>query len=145
MKGKTEWVYKWIVIVAIVVVLGYYVGTLLHNDSGIITPGPSTKQTTSVTDTKNYSYTDAPSHIGEYAKVSGPVVTVFTSKTGTTFLDFCSDYSSCPFSAVIFASDNNKFPNLSQYQRNVTITGLIKSYQGRAEIIINSPDQISTQ
>jgi len=89
-----------------------------------------------------YEFTEAPDHIGEKATVTGTVTRVFTSKSGTTFLNFCEDYNDCPFTAVIFASDAPKFENLSQYEREVRITGLIKSYGGRAEIIISDPKQI---
>lgn len=89
-----------------------------------------------------YDYTEAPDHIGERAVVKGTVVKVFTAKSGVTFLDFCEDFYDCPFSAVIFASDLKKFQDVSKFQREVLITGTIKSYQGKAEIIINNPEQI---
>ena len=90
----------------------------------------------------DYDYTEAVDHIGEKATVSGTVQKVFTSKSGTVFLDFCENFQTCTFSAVIFASDVSKFRNLSQYERKVRLSGLIKSYQGKAEIILNGPEQI---
>lgn len=99
---------------------------------------PETQQTGSAID-----FREASNHIGEYATVRGRVDNVFTSSKGNTFLNFCPNYRSCPFSATIFNSDSYKFGNLKQYQgRTVEITGLIKTYQGRAEIIINDPSQI---
>ena len=89
-----------------------------------------------------YDYTEAPDHIGEKATVTGIVNKIFTSKSGTVFFDYCDNFQTCPFSAVIFASDLSKFKDLEQYQREVKITGLIKSYQGKAEIILNGPEQI---
>ena len=89
-----------------------------------------------------YDFTEAVEHIGEKASVKGKVFRVFTSKSGVTFLDFCEKFDDCPFSAVIFASDLEKFPNVKQYERSMTLTGLIKSYNGKAEIILDSPDQI---
>lgn len=92
---------------------------------------------------KNYSYTEAGAHIGENAIVTGPVVKVYTSSKNTTFFDYCLNYKSCGFSVVVFSSDKNKFSNLSQYQgKTVSIKGKIQSYQGQAEIILSSPDQI---
>jgi hypothetical protein len=68
---------------------------------------------------------------------------VYTSKSNTTFFDFCSDYKNCGFGAVIFSSALSNFPDVKQYEgKNITINGLIKDYQGNAEIIINSPEQI---
>jgi len=92
---------------------------------------------------KRISYTEAPNHIGEYACVVGKVDHVYTSRKGNTFLNFCPDYKTCPFGAVIFSSDAHKFSNPKQYEgRTVEIIGLIRSYQGRPEIILNDPSQI---
>jgi len=89
------------------------------------------------------SYTEAPEHVGEYACVAGRVDHVYTSKKGDTFINFCSDYKTCPFGIAIFSSDAYKFPNPNQYEgKTVEITGLIRSYQGRPEIVLNDPGQI---
>ncbi|MBI4088521.1 hypothetical protein HY415_00265 [Candidatus Kaiserbacteria bacterium] len=89
-------------------------------------------------------YASAPEHIGEYASVRGMLVRAYTSASGTVFLDFCKDYKSCPFSGVIFADDASQFGDLSRYEgKTVTLTGKIVSYEGRAEIILSSPSQIS--
>jgi endonuclease YncB( thermonuclease family) len=88
-------------------------------------------------------YTEAPNHIGEYACVSGKIDHVYTSRKGTIFLNFCPDYKTCPFGVVIFGSDAYKFPNPKQYEgQTLEITGLIKSYQGRPEIILKDQGQI---
>jgi len=91
---------------------------------------------------QEYDYKDASDHIGERATVKGSVIKVFTAKSGVTFFDFCSDFDSCPFSAVIFASDLPDFGDVQKYVRSVKMTGTIKSYSGRAEMVLNSPDQI---
>lgn len=88
-------------------------------------------------------YTEAPDHIGEYAEVSGTVLKVYESGSGTVFLDFCKSGAKCPFTVVIFASDKDKFSNISKYQGEVTITGIIRTYKGKAEIVVGGPDQIA--
>ncbi|MFA6278580.1 MAG: phospholipase D-like domain-containing protein [Candidatus Paceibacterota bacterium] len=89
-------------------------------------------------------YTEAPNHIGETASVRGTLVEAYTSKTGTVFLDFCQSYKTCPFSGVIFSDDVKAFGDLSRYAgTTVTITGKISSYQGKAEIVLSDPSQIS--
>ncbi len=93
-------------------------------------------------DAGEIDYTEAPDHIGEHATVMGTVLKVFTSKSGVTFFDFCEDWRDCPFSAVIFASDLEKFTDVKQYEREVKINGLIKSYNGKAEVIISDPKQV---
>ncbi|PIR83070.1 hypothetical protein COU19_02800 [Candidatus Kaiserbacteria bacterium CG10_big_fil_rev_8_21_14_0_10_56_12] len=90
------------------------------------------------------NYTEAPQHIGEIASVRGVLVDTYTSKTSTVFLDFCQSYKNCPFSGVIFSSDAKKFPDLETYVgKTITLTGKISSYQGKAEIVLNTPSQIS--
>ncbi len=91
---------------------------------------------------QHFDFTEAPKHIGEYAEVSGTVLKVFTSGSGTVFLDFCKTSSKCPFSTVIFASDVKKFQKMSDYQGAVKITGIIRSYQGGAEMVVSGPEQI---
>ncbi len=86
----------------------------------------------------------AAKHTGENSCVAARVLRVFTSRSGNTFLDFCSDYRQCPFTTIIFASDRSRFGNLSALEgRRVEIRGEITSYKGRAEIIVHHPKQIS--
>ena len=53
-------------------------------------------------------------------------------KGGVSFFDYCKSSTKCPFSAVIFASDLDKFGDVSKYERSLEVTGVIKSYQGKA-------------
>jgi len=87
-------------------------------------------------------FTQAPKHIGEICIVEGKVDHVYISKKGNIFLDFCKNYKTCPFSGVIFKKDAAKFDPEIYEGREVRIKGLIKTYQGRPEIIINDPKQI---
>ncbi len=89
------------------------------------------------------SIEDAGDYVGREICVSGKLLKVYTSKSGTTFLDFCENYQACPFTAVIFKSDYGKFSNLQELEGGVVaIKGLVKTYKGRPEIIINGPSQI---
>lgn len=91
-----------------------------------------------------YDYTEAPAHIGEHASVHGVLIAAYVSASGTLFLDFCKRYDSCPFSSVIFADDAKKFGDLSKDEgRAITVTGLITSYNGRAEIKLSDPSQLA--
>jgi hypothetical protein len=86
---------------------------------------------------------EAGAHTGQTGCVSGRVVRAFTSRAGNTFLDFCPDYRTCPFTSVIFASDRSKFGDLGSLEgRQVEIRGPIADYKGRAEINIHEPQQI---
>jgi hypothetical protein len=85
----------------------------------------------------------AGSHAGEQACVSGRVLKVFTSRSGTTFLDFCADYRNCPFTSVIFGSNREKFGNLEALTgREIEIRGKIAPYHGQPEIVVSDPGQI---
>ena len=96
-------------------------------------------------DVGTIDYTDAEENIGNTASVKGILIDAYTSKSGTVFLDFCQSYKSCPFSGVIFADDVSKFGDLSKYAgKSVTLTGLISSYQGQAEMIHSDPSQIAS-
>jgi hypothetical protein len=92
------------------------------------------------------NFTQAPENIGKVVCITGKVDHVYTSQKGTVFINFCPDYKNCPFGAVIFVSNASKFPNPQQYtEKNVQITGFITAYQGRAEIVLDSPDQIKIE
>jgi len=81
--------------------------------------------------------------VGNSGCVAGLVLRVYSARTGNTFLDFCQDYRTCPFTSVIFASDKNKFGNLETLQgKRVEIRGDVTTYQGRPEIIIRDPQQV---
>lgn len=90
-----------------------------------------------------YAFTEASEHIGEKASVMGTPLTVYRSKKGTVFFDYCERYASCPFSAVIFSSDTGRFGDLARYENvPISVTGTISSYQGRAEMVLKDPSQI---
>jgi hypothetical protein len=62
---------------------------------------------------------------------------------GVTFLDFCADYRSCPFTVIVFPADISKVGNVRQLQGQVvTIKGRIEEYDERAEIILRRPQQL---
>jgi len=81
--------------------------------------------------------------VGKSGCVAGLVLRVYSARTGNTFLDFCQDYRTCPFTSVIFASDKSKFGDLGSLQgKRVEIRGDVTTYQGRTEIIIRDPQQV---
>jgi len=86
---------------------------------------------------------DVASLLGKSGCVTGRVLRIYTSRAGNTFLDFCPDYRTCPFTSVIFDSDRSKFGDLGALAgRQVEIRGAVVAYEGRAEIIIHDPKQI---
>jgi hypothetical protein len=91
-----------------------------------------------------FDISEASDHVGQNARIRGTLVNAHKSAGGTVFLDFCRQYRTCPFSAVIFADDAKQFGDLAKFVgREITLSGKISSYQSRAEIILRTPDQIS--
>lgn len=131
------------IIVVVIAVVGTYYLSASNKLSQVATQN-HTNNFAQNASANTYDYTEAPNHIGEYASVRGTVVQVYKSNKNTTFFDYCANYRGCQFSAVIFASAAGNFNNPSHYQgQQITVTGQIKSYQGRAEIILDTPNQIS--
>lgn len=89
-----------------------------------------------------YTPTEAGSHKGETATVEG-VASVYISKSGVTFVDLGGHGRDAPFTGVIFKDKAASIPNVELYNgKSVEITGPIKIYQGKPEIIINESSQI---
>jgi DNA/RNA endonuclease YhcR with UshA esterase domain len=92
---------------------------------------------------KIYTSTEAINHIGEFASVKGKVHQVYISSRGNIFLNIDGIYPENPFTAVIFKSDADKFPNIKSLEgKTIIVTGQIKLYRNKPEIILNSPNQI---
>ncbi len=89
------------------------------------------------------SWQDAAKHYGEYTTVEGTIVVTHNSGKAC-FLNFHPDYKRY-FTAVIFASDFSRFPAYTEnyyYGKKVHVSGYIKEYKGKPEIILNDPSQI---
>jgi len=87
-------------------------------------------------------------HEGEYASVIGTVVSTHIAKSGKVrFLNFGPDYRKA-FTVVIFTSDLKKFmakvgePTQYYLRKKVKVSGQIKIYQNKPEIIAKDPSQI---
>lgn len=91
----------------------------------------------------------ASSFVGSYRNVCGKIVdTRFSSSTNgsPTFLNFDKPYPNHPFVAVIWGKDRNKFsssPEIQYKGKNICVNGLIETYKGKPQIIVNDPSQIN--
>jgi len=86
---------------------------------------------------------EAAKHYGEYASVEGTIVLTHNSGKAC-FLNFHPDYKRY-FTAVIFASAFPSFPPNPEkyyYGKRVRVSGYIKDYKGKPEIILENPGQI---
>ena len=91
---------------------------------------------------------DAAGRVGETATVCGVVASAkFApgSRSQPTFLDLDRPYPNAPFTAVIFGSDRAKFgaPETTLRGKRVCVTGQIRDYRGKPEIILKDPSQLS--
>jgi hypothetical protein len=86
---------------------------------------------------------EAGQHIGETKCVTGKVLRVKVGPSGVHFLDFCEDQAACPFSVVVFSHDLKDVGDVRRLAgRTIEIRGLVKSYEGRPEIILSRISQI---
>lgn len=85
---------------------------------------------------------EAKSHIGSKATVTGTVAEIH--KTASVVgLNFDKPYPENVFGAVIFARSTNQFPEVDKLKgKTVEVTGTIKDYRNRAEIILESTNQL---
>jgi DNA/RNA endonuclease YhcR with UshA esterase domain len=86
---------------------------------------------------------------GKSITVCSKVLDTYEAKTGekTTFLNFGKPYPNSTFTVVIFEADLPKFkytPSVYLKGKDVCITGTIKIYKGKPEIIVSAPEQIKT-
>ena len=86
---------------------------------------------------------EAHKQVGKKQCVSGKVLAVNQSPNGMTFLDFCRDFHTCSFAAVVFPADAEYVGDVSDLVgRNVEIRGKIKESDGRVEMVLQDADQI---
>jgi DNA/RNA endonuclease YhcR with UshA esterase domain len=80
------------------------------------------------------------------SKVQSTYVTKGEKKT--TYLNFGQPYPNTTFTVVIFEADLPNFkytPSDFLKEKNVCITGKVKIYKGKPEIIVNKEDQIKIE
>jgi len=102
--------------------------------------------TTNVVRAETVPANQAQAHIGQVVTVEGAVSGIHKSNAGVTFLDIGGQFPNNAFAAVIFKDDAGKFPDVGAFGgKTVDVTGSIRLYQGRPEIILNDPAQIKTK
>ena len=89
------------------------------------------------------SFSNAHQHIGTTKCVRGTIFNVKEGSKGVTFLDFCENFDTCPFTVVVFADDLRHVGDVRQLKgRTIEINGTVQDYDGRAEIILRHPRQL---
>jgi len=93
--------------------------------------------------TRAVSWEEAGRYAGSLISVEGKIVLAHNSGKAC-FLNFHSNWKRY-FSVVIFASDFARFPSPPEKAylgKQVRVTGIIKEYEGRPEMVISGPEQI---
>lgn len=84
---------------------------------------------------------EAGRHIGETVTVEG-VAHVHVASSAS-FLDIGAAYPNQPFQAVIFPNRASAFGDLNRYDgKAVDVTGRIRDFKGKPEIILSDPTQL---
>lgn len=85
----------------------------------------------------------AAKRIGQAASFKGTISKVYESRDGgIVILDFDANYRTA-LTAVLKKPDFAKFPDLRDLSgKQIIVSGSFIDYQGRAEIVLSSPDQI---
>jgi DNA/RNA endonuclease YhcR with UshA esterase domain len=86
---------------------------------------------------------EAAKHANEPAVVTGKVAAVAV-RTAVVLLNFEKPYPDSPFSAVVFSRNTNKFGTLTNLEgKDVAVSGTIKIYKGKPEIIMTNAAQLT--
>jgi hypothetical protein len=96
------------------------------------------------------SIDSASTYVGKVVKVCDKVAGTYITKgeKPVTYLNLGADYPYNKLTIVIFQKDLINFPtNPSEHYKsmNVCITGTVKKYKDKLEIIVNKPDQIEVK
>ena len=89
---------------------------------------------------------DVAKHVGENVTVCWKVYgTKYLDGSGVTFINLGAAYPSSPLTLVIFSKDRSNFSRIPEQlysDKQICVTGKIKEYKGKDEIIISKPDEI---
>jgi DNA/RNA endonuclease YhcR with UshA esterase domain len=90
---------------------------------------------------------EARRNVGKNVTVEGIVSEVHHAASGrVTFVDMGGRYPNNTFAGVIFSDDADKFPDMDSLGgKTVDVTGTIKLYNKRPEIILNEAGQIKAK
>jgi DNA/RNA endonuclease YhcR with UshA esterase domain len=147
MTEQTNKIKNWIIGILVVIILLFGYSLLNKNNTRLL---PETErppdQITQPTQTQNKCLTaqETWTHIGETTCVEFTVESPYQSSKGNVFLNEKQNYKTGFTVFIPSASVRNFNGNpVSLYgYKTIRVTGLLRTYQGHPEIIVNSPSQI---
>ena len=97
-------------------------------------------------DLPEYTALESAKHIGETATVTDKVDDVYQSKGGNVFLNMGGKHPDEAFTVFIPKSAVSAFKDIKVYEgKMITVSGKIKDFQGKPEIEVASPSQITSK
>lgn len=84
---------------------------------------------------------DAKDNIGKTVQVKGKVAGVFASKNGNTYINFDEKSPNQTFTVVLFKETQLDISSITE-GCTLTISGEIKEYKGKPEIVLTTASQI---
>jgi hypothetical protein len=88
-------------------------------------------------------FSEAAQHVGETRCIKGKVLRVDEAKPGFASLSFCKDQRKCAFTALVAAANSENFSALMELQgRTIKIHGLVKDFNGDAQIVLQDSRQL---
>ncbi|HZS64869.1 MAG TPA: hypothetical protein VFA53_10310 [Xanthobacteraceae bacterium] len=90
---------------------------------------------------------EAPAHVGSRVTVEGVVSRVHRdARSGATFIDLGLSAAGKGFTAVIFSADAAKFTDVAALNgKTVQVTGAVRLYKGKPEVILKDAGQIAAR
>lgn len=87
---------------------------------------------------------DVKSHIGQTVTLEAAVSEIHRTRSGRQILlNMNGRYPNNALTAVIFQNDFAKFGNVESFNgKTVRVTGAIKLYRGKPEIVLSDPSQL---
>ena len=90
-----------------------------------------------------YPAAEAFQHVGQTVTITGVLTNTHVSKGHTLYLDVGGTYPANPFEGVIFQHGSASLPDFRPIiGKVVAITGEVKMYHGKPQIVVDSSDQI---
>ena len=97
-------------------------------------------------DLPEYTALESAKHIGETALVTDKVEDVYQAKSGHIFLNMGGRHPNETFTVFIPAPAASAFKDFKVYQgKTITVSGKIQDHQGKPEIVVKSPGQITSE
>jgi DNA/RNA endonuclease YhcR with UshA esterase domain len=109
---------------------------------------PTVPKPSAVAPSATITPSDASSHVGETLTVCGKVFGgrfLENSNGSPTLINMGADYPDNPFTLVIYGSDRGSFsyrPEIWLPGKTICVTGLIKLFKGKPEIVVTKESQI---